>query len=133
MEQLLTSMHTVSSPNLGTLLIGFLFVFGWAIDFTQVRLVTKGVGGSGGLFYLDKASGPVALTIDDPLRPGANIGAGSFNMHRVQGAMQEMFCILTRLAPVSSLEIVGMGPGRRRVLPLLDQLFMNGNASLAPL
>lgn len=41
MEQLLTSMHTVSSPNLGTLLIGFLYVFGWAIDFTQVRLVTK--------------------------------------------------------------------------------------------
>ncbi len=47
-------------------------------------MLCQGVGGSGGLFYLDKASGPVALTIDDPLRPGANIGAGSFNMHRVQ-------------------------------------------------
>lgn len=44
----------------------------------------QGSGGNGGLFYHDKASGPVALTIDDPLRPGANIGAGSFNMHRVQ-------------------------------------------------
>jgi hypothetical protein len=44
----------------------------------------QGNGGSVGLFYHDKASGPVALTIDDPLRPGANIGAGSFNMHRVQ-------------------------------------------------
>lgn len=40
-EQLLGSMHSVASPNLGTLLIGFLHVFGWAIDFTQVRLVTK--------------------------------------------------------------------------------------------
>lgn len=47
-------------------------------------MLCQGVGGSGGLFYHDKASGPVALTIDDPLRPGANIGAGSFNMHRVQ-------------------------------------------------
>lgn len=40
-EQLLASMHSVASPNLGILLIGFLYVFGWAIDFTQVRLVTK--------------------------------------------------------------------------------------------
>lgn len=40
-EQLLASMHSVASPNLGMLLIGFLHIFGWAIDFTQVRLVTK--------------------------------------------------------------------------------------------
>ncbi|KAG0616578.1 hypothetical protein M758_5G126500 [Ceratodon purpureus] len=131
-EQLMASMHSVASPNLGTLLIGFLHIFGWAIDFTQVRLVTKGNGGNGGLFYHDKTSGPVALTIDDPLRPGANIGAGSFNMHRVQGAMQEMFCILTRPPAVASPEIVGMGPDRRRALPLLDQLFTSGNSSLAP-
>lgn len=44
----------------------------------------QGVGGSGGLFYHDKALAPVALTIDDPLRPGANIGAGSFKMHLVR-------------------------------------------------
>ena len=55
----------------------------WMVGVVVV-LVGQGVGGSGGLFYHDKASGPVALTIDDPLRPGANIGAGSFNMHRVQ-------------------------------------------------
>jgi hypothetical protein len=42
------------------------------------------IGGSGGLFYHEKASGPVALTIDDPLCPSANIEASSFNMHRVQ-------------------------------------------------
>ena len=47
-ERLLASMHSVASPNLGTLLIGFLHIFGWAIDFTQVRLVTKVRGWSGG-------------------------------------------------------------------------------------
>lgn len=41
-------------------------------------------GSSGGLFWPDKASRPLALCIDDPLRPGANIGAGSFNMFHVQ-------------------------------------------------
>lgn len=36
------------------------------------------------MFLHDKITRPVALTIDDPLRPGANIGAGSFNMFHVQ-------------------------------------------------
>ena len=40
-EQLQKSMHTVSSPNLGILLIDFLHIFGVEIDFTKVRLVTK--------------------------------------------------------------------------------------------
>lgn len=132
-EQLLASMHYVASPNLGTLLIGFLQIFGWAIDFTQVRLVTKGNGGSGGLFYHDKTSSPAPLTIDDPLRPGANIGAGSFNMHQVQGAMQEMFHILIRPLPAASSNRVGTLSGRRRSLPLLDQLFTSGTTSLPPL
>lgn len=40
-EELLASMQSVSSPNLGTLLIGFLHVFGQEIDFSRVRLVLK--------------------------------------------------------------------------------------------
>lgn len=50
----------------------------------MVIFLLQGNGGSGGLFYHDKTSSPAPLTIDDPLRPGANIGAGSFNMHQVQ-------------------------------------------------
>jgi hypothetical protein len=84
-EELLASMQSLPSPNLGLLLIGFLQSFGREIDFSHVRLVLKGRNGSsGGLFWPDKASRPLALCIDDPLRPGANIGAGSFNMFHVQ-------------------------------------------------
>ncbi len=45
-------------------------------------------GTSGGLFWADKVSRPMTLCIDDPLRPGANIGAGSFNMFHVQVRQQ---------------------------------------------
>ncbi|CAK9272135.1 unnamed protein product [Sphagnum jensenii] len=126
--ELLASMQSLPSPNLGLLLIGFLQSFGREIDFSHVRLVLKGRNGSsGGLFWPDKSSRPLALCIDDPLRPGANIGAGSFNMFHVQLAMQEMLQVLTRSLEVTSSERVGMGPGRRRPLPLLDQLFLTDN------
>lgn len=43
----------------------------------------KGIDGSPGGF-LKRDDRHVALWIDDPLRPGVNIGAGSFGMVHVQ-------------------------------------------------
>ncbi len=40
-EELLASMESLPSPNLGLLLIGFLQSFGREIDFSHVRLVLK--------------------------------------------------------------------------------------------
>jgi hypothetical protein len=40
-EELLASMQSLPSPNLGLLLIGFLQSFGREIDFSHVRLVLK--------------------------------------------------------------------------------------------
>ncbi|GAQ80715.1 Nucleotidyl transferase domain containing protein [Klebsormidium nitens] len=88
-------------PNLGALLIGFLHLFGNELDLATVRLVLKSNGQNGGIFYHDKLTRPVALWIDDPLRPGANIGAGSFAMYNVQAALREMLKFLStpRVAP----------------------------------
>lgn len=65
-EQLLGSMHSVASPNLGILLIGFLHVFGWAIDFTQVRLVTKVHGRS--VFSLSQVADLFKMGSEDGFR-----------------------------------------------------------------
>lgn len=131
MEELLISMQSVPPPNLGLLLIGFLQTFGREIDFSHVRLVLKGRNGtSGGLFWADKVSRPMTLCIDDPLRPGANIGAGSFNMFQVQVAMQDMLQMLTRsLGVTSSDRVDNTDPSCRRRLRLLDQLFVMDNLS----
>ncbi|CAK9859660.1 unnamed protein product [Sphagnum jensenii] len=130
-EELLISMQSVPPPNLGLLLIGFLQSFGREIDFSHVRLVLKGRNGTGGgLFWADKVSQPMTLCIDDPLRPGANIGAGSFNIFHVQVAMQDMLQMLTRSLGVTSSERVdNTDPGCRRPLRLLDQLFVMDNLS----
>ncbi|KAH9550323.1 hypothetical protein CY35_10G065600 [Sphagnum magellanicum] len=132
-EELLISMQSVPPPNLGLLLIGFLQSFGREIDFSHVRLVLKGRNGTGGgLFWADKVSRPMALCIDDPLRPGANIGAGSFNMFHVQVAMQDMLQMLTRSLGVTSSERVdNTDPSCRQPLRLLDQLFVMDNLSAA--
>ncbi|KAH8950107.1 hypothetical protein BDL97_10G066900 [Sphagnum fallax] len=130
-EELLISMQSVPPPNLGLLLIGFLQSFGREIDFSHVRLVLKGRNGTGGgLFWADKVSRPMTLCIDDPLRPGANIGAGSFNIFHVQVAMQDMLQMLTRSLGVTSSERVdNTDPSCRRPLRLLDQLFVMDNLS----
>lgn len=47
--------------------------------------------------------------------------------------MQEMFHILIRPLPAASSNRVGTLSGRRRSLPLLDQLFTSGTTSLPPL
>ncbi|KAL2620746.1 hypothetical protein R1flu_000951 [Riccia fluitans] len=142
-EELLASMQSVSSPNLGTLLVGFLHVFGHEIDFSRVRLVLKGKNGSpGGLFCHEKMARTLPLSIDDPLRPDAIIGAGSFNIWQVQASMREMLYSVTRPlsvpgtpvsgTPVDASDRNGKGPGRRRPLPLLDQVFFPNNPPLVP-
>ncbi|KAL3681183.1 hypothetical protein R1sor_024139 [Riccia sorocarpa] len=142
-EELLASMQSVSSPNLGTLLVGFLHVFGHEIDFSRVRLVLKGKNGSpGGLFCHEKMARTLPLWIDDPLRPDAIIGAGSFNIWQVQASMREMLYTVTRPlsvpgtpvpgTPVEASDRNGKGPGRRRPLPLLDQMFFPTNPAVVP-
>ncbi|KAG6541734.1 hypothetical protein Mapa_016746 [Marchantia paleacea] len=142
-EELLASMQSVSSPNLGTLLIGFLHVFGQEIDFSRVRLVLKGKNGNpGGLFCHDKMARTLPLWIDDPLRPDAIIGAGSFNIWQVQASMRDMLYSITRPlsvpgtpvpgTPVEIADRNGKGPGRRRPLPLLDQIFFMNVSSPVP-
>ncbi|CAM6092476.1 unnamed protein product [Calypogeia fissa] len=130
-EELLTSMHSVASPNLGTLLIGFLQHFGTEIDFSRVRLVLRGKNGNpGGLFWHEKNARTLPLCIDDPLRPDAAIGAGSFNIWQVQASMRDMLSLIVRPQPVGSTPVsdgenIGKGPGRRRPVSLLQQFLIN--------
>ena len=54
-------------------------------------IILKGIDGSLGGIY--KREDPhIALWIDDPLRPGVNIGAGSYGMGRVRVNIQFSFC-----------------------------------------
>ncbi|KAI5075289.1 hypothetical protein GOP47_0009365 [Adiantum capillus-veneris] len=78
---------------LGTLLLGFLRTFGFERDLAREKIVLKGIDGSpGGIFKRDNRH--IALWIDDPLRPGVNIAAGSFGMCQVQAAFREMLLAL---------------------------------------
>ncbi|MCO5575584.1 hypothetical protein L7F22_029386 [Adiantum nelumboides] len=80
-------------PQLGALLLGFLQTFGCLRDLSREKIVLKGIDGSpGGFFGRDDRH--VALWIDDPLRPGVNIGAGSFGMVHVQNAFKQMLQVL---------------------------------------
>eukprot|EP00897_Mesotaenium_endlicherianum_P004874 jgi/Mesen1/4414/ME000225S03403 len=79
LEELPGSMRSVPPPNLGILLAGFLHMFGQDLDFSRGKN-----GLVGGVFWHDPSTRPVALWIDDPLRPGYNVGAGSFAMWHVQ-------------------------------------------------
>ncbi|CAI5475418.1 unnamed protein product, partial [Closterium sp. Yama58-4] len=95
------SAQSVPVPNLGVLLIGFLHLFGQEIDLSRVRLILRGLNGMpGGVFWRDPSMPPAALWIDDPLRPGANIGSGSFAMWHVQAAMREMLHVISK--PIAS-------------------------------
>eukprot|EP00249_Psilotum_nudum_P030610 c43397_g1_i1 orf=1-1077(+) len=95
-DKVLLSWHSCGSPFLGVLLLGFLQTFGFELDLSTVKIVLKGAGGSpGGIFERDGNTRHLALWIDDPLRPGINVGAGSYAMGHVQVAFQEMLQILT--------------------------------------
>ncbi|KAJ7527289.1 hypothetical protein O6H91_16G047000 [Diphasiastrum complanatum] len=120
--EVLGSMEFSATPNLGTLLLGFLHTFGHSINLSCVRLVLKGAEGSlSGIIPREPTARPIALWIDDPLNPGANVGAGSFNMWHVQAAMRDMLHVLTKPNLTSSLPSQhDVGPNRR----LLDELFM---------
>ncbi|KAJ7544154.1 hypothetical protein O6H91_09G066300 [Diphasiastrum complanatum] len=125
-DNLLDSLQSASSLNLGSLLIGFLHIFGQEIELSQVRIVLKGKKGSaGGIFHHEMDTPPVSLWIDDPFHPGANVGAGSFAMQHVQAAMRDMLCVLTRPPSVLSARRLQSHSGLRQPLPLLDQLFVN--------
>lgn len=94
MERVLTLWDSGGSPYLGILLLGFLQTFGFVLDLSSEKIVLKGIDGSpGGIFKRNNRH--VALWIDDPLRPGVNVGAGSFGMFHVQEAFREMLLVLT--------------------------------------
>lgn len=89
MGRVLSLWDSGGSPYLGTLLLGFLQTFGFELDLACERIVLKGIDGSpGGIFKRDDRH--IALWIDDPLRPGVNVGAGSFGMFHVQAVFREM-------------------------------------------
>eukprot|EP00250_Pteridium_aquilinum_P012734 c20909_g2_i1 orf=1045-3201(+) len=91
--QRVLSLWGQSRLQLGALLLGFLQTFGCEWDLSCEKIVLKGADGSpGGFFSRDDRH--VALWIDDPLRPGVNIGAGSFGMVHVQAAFKEMLQVL---------------------------------------
>ncbi|KAH7291470.1 hypothetical protein KP509_29G018000 [Ceratopteris richardii] len=78
---------------LGNLLLGFLKKFGFDHDLAREKIVLSSTDGRpGGIFKRDNCH--IALWIDDPMRPGINIAAGSFAMCQVQAAFRELFCAL---------------------------------------
>lgn len=94
-EKVLSLWDHEGSPYLGTLLLGFLQTFGFELDLSREKIVLKGIDGSpGGCFKRDDRH--VALWIDDPLRPGVNIGAGSYGMVHVQSAFKELLQSVTK-------------------------------------
>ncbi|XP_057867690.2 uncharacterized protein LOC131074957 isoform X1 [Cryptomeria japonica] len=123
-DQLLRLLDTsVGFPNLGTLLLGFLTYFGSFIDFSRMRIVLQGKDGNpGGIFWQSERQTPAPLYIEDPLRPGVNVGAGSFAMCHVQTAFVEMLQILTRPLP-DTLNHTKPISSQSNSLPYLDQLF----------
>ncbi|KAH9305806.1 hypothetical protein KI387_010210 [Taxus chinensis] len=123
-NQLLRFLDTsVGSPNLGTLLIGFLTYFGSHMDFSRMRIVLQDKdGNTGGIFQQCESESPVSLYIEDPLRPGFNVGAGSFAMHHVQAAFVEMLQILTSPLPDVSDPTKPIS-SQRNSLPFIDRLF----------
>eukprot|EP00850_Spirogloea_muscicola_P010661 SM000063S20051 [mRNA] locus=s63:532722:538762:+ [translate_table: standard] len=132
-------LQSIPSPNLGVLLLSFLHIFGGELDFSQLRLVLKSQRDPGGLFLADPQARPAALWIDNPLRPGSNIGAGSFAMWHVQAAWRDMLhCLASvslgglELKDAAVAEKASSWLGRRRggPLPLLDHVFTH-TATLA--
>ncbi|MCO5562331.1 hypothetical protein L7F22_015957 [Adiantum nelumboides] len=92
-EKVLALWEAGGVAYLGTLLLGFLRTFGFEHDLAREKIVLKGIDGSpGGIFKRDNRH--IALWIDDPLRPGVNIAAGSFGMCQVQAAFREMLLAL---------------------------------------
>eukprot|EP00850_Spirogloea_muscicola_P006828 SM000033S12349 [mRNA] locus=s33:280481:289861:+ [translate_table: standard] len=124
-------LQSIPSPNLGVLLLSFLHIFGGELDFSQLRLVLKSQRDPG-LFLADPQARPAALWIDNPLRPGSNIGAGSFAMWHVQAAWRDMLHCLASLslgglelkdAAVTAKASSWLGRRRGGPLPLLDHVF----------
>ncbi|MCO5557022.1 hypothetical protein L7F22_010577 [Adiantum nelumboides] len=103
-ERVVSFWDQDGSLHLGVFLLGFLQTFGFVLDLSREKIVLKGIDGSpGGFFKRDDRH--VALWIDDPLRPGVNIGAGSFGMVHVQAAFKELFQSVTeRPVFLSSLQ-----------------------------
>lgn len=101
-ERVLSFWNQNGSIQLGALLIGFLYSFGYR-DLSSDKIVLKGTDGSAGGFF-KRDDKHVALWIDDPLRPGINIGAGSFCMVHVQTAFKEMLEVLRRPDALMSLQ-----------------------------
>ncbi|KAH7425844.1 hypothetical protein KP509_11G073500 [Ceratopteris richardii] len=92
-DRVLRLWNPNGSLQLGRLLIGFLQTFGCVRDLSREKIVLRGLDGSpGGFFPRDNRH--VALWIDDPLRPGVNVGAGSFGMIHVQNAFKQMCDVL---------------------------------------
>eukprot|EP00850_Spirogloea_muscicola_P019884 SM000201S05940 [mRNA] locus=s201:106313:116892:- [translate_table: standard] len=147
-------LQSIPSPNVGVLLLSFLHIFGGELDFSQLRLVLKvstcqtpaaglhrralapagpqSQRDPGGLFLADPQARPAALWIDNPLRPGSNIGAGSFAMWHVQAAWRDMLHCLASLslgglelkdAAVAAKASSWLGRRRGGPLPLLDHVF----------
>lgn len=125
-SQLLRLQEAAGSLNLGTLLIGFLYYFGLCIDFASVRLLLQGRDGNvGQILWRNEWQIKAPLWIEDPLRPGVNVGAGSFAMCHVQAAFVEMLELLTMPLPNASDDstMSGVISSQKRPLPLLDRLF----------
>ncbi|KAJ7565922.1 hypothetical protein O6H91_02G081300 [Diphasiastrum complanatum] len=121
--EVLDSMEFSVTPNLGTLLLGFLHTFGHSINLSRVRLVLKGTEDSScGIIPHEHTTRPAALCIEDPLNPGAIVGAGSFNMWHVQAAMRHMLYVLTKPNSITNLPSKQDITLNRR---LLDELFVS--------
>lgn len=100
-EKVLALWDAGGVAYLGTLLLGFLRTFGFERDLAREKIVLKGIDGSpGGIFKRDNKH--IALWIDDPLRPGVNIAAGSFGMCQVQAAFREMLMALVNGQPLTA-------------------------------
>lgn len=129
-EELPDSIKSVPTPSFGILLVGFLQAFGHEIDFSRVRLVLKSDNGlQDGVFWHDPSQRPTALWIDDPLRPGANIGAGSFAIWHVQAAFRDLLISVTRPQQFPFPPKGEEESRRKRSLFLLEQAF---NAKFLP-
>eukprot|EP00249_Psilotum_nudum_P024726 c29277_g2_i1 orf=654-3620(+) len=130
-DRVLAAWRSSGSSFLGTLLLGFLQTFGFELDLSTAKIVLKSADAPGGAFPRDSSTRHMALWIDDPLRPGVNVGAGSYGMCHVQAAFREMLHLLTNrqvfIAPSQNNERIYSDMPEIQSLHYLSRLFEIGD------
>ncbi|WOK92760.1 hypothetical protein Cni_G01451 [Canna indica] len=102
-----------NNQNLGGLLMGFLYFFGYVFDPRQMRVSIQGSG-----IYMNRERGLSIdpIHIDDPLHPYNNVGRNCFRIHQCIKAFADAYSVLENELPSFSGNSVPSSTGKFRLL-----------------